>query len=70
MDSLIKKMLNRAYNYKIIKATFLLFSEAIEFCRGIDSILWTPHSKSDFDNDRILDLLRSSGASLNYGRPG
>ena len=45
----------------------LSFREALCFCRKTGSSLWTPKTISDFENDKILDLLRSSNTNL-HGR--
>ena len=52
-------------SHEPLKATPLLYYEAIQFCRrSTQSILWIPHSISDFENDKILKLLRSFSKSL------
>ena len=42
--------------------------EAFYFCKKTGSSLWTPKTISDFENDKILDLLRSSNPNLRDGR--
>ena len=44
------------------------FREALYFCKKTGSSLWTPKTISDFENDKILDLLRSSNKNLLDGR--
>ena len=44
------------------------FREALYFCKKTGSSLWTPKTISDFENDKILDLLRSSNTNLLDGR--
>ena len=42
----------------------LAFFDAREFCHQSNSDLWIPYSISDFENDKILNLLRTSGKGL------
>ena len=59
------KMINY---YKPLWAKPLTFMEAFYFCKKTGSSLWTPKTISDFENEKILDLLRSSNPNLRDGR--
>ena len=46
----------------------MTFREAFYFCKKTGSSLWSPKTISDFENDKILDLLRSNNPNLRDGR--
>ena len=59
------------YGWQLLKPVWekpLSFTETIQFCKEIGAVLWTPQTISDFEHEKILELMRSSGLNSLDGR--